>query len=117
MVETATLEGSEIRIGANSVDLSGRLRTPYGDWLYLTPLESGLLSCLAQHAGNPVTVSELLRKVWGCSSEAGGTAAQVKNCVWRLRNKLEPRPHEPRYLLAVRGHGYLLNTTVDTPSS
>ena len=117
MTETELRDGEVIQIGESSVDQTGRLMTPHGDWQYLTALESGLLACLNQHVGQPVSTSELLRQVWGCSTEDGGTAAQVKNCVWRLRRKLEPRPSEPQFLLSKRGRGYLLNTTVDAPSS
>lgn len=117
MTETELCGCEVIQIGENSVDQTGRLKTPHGDWQYLTSLEAGLLTCLYQHVDQSVSISELLRQVWRCSTEGGGTAAQVKNCVWRLRHKLEPHPSEPQFLLSKRGRGYLLNTTVDAPSS
>ena len=99
-----------ITIGLLSIDASARCARLMGQAVSLTALELDLLVYLARHADRPVSVWELLRQVWQCRSQLGGTAAQVKNCVKRLRQKIEPDPKRPCYLLTVRGHGYRLLT-------
>jgi DNA-binding response OmpR family regulator len=74
----------------------------------LTPLEFEVLSYLLRHQGRAVPALELLREVWRCRPQTGGTFAQVKNCVQRIRQKIEPDAKSPQYLLTVRGVGYSL---------
>ncbi len=99
-----------IRIGQLAIDLSTRQAILASQRHSLTTLEFDLLVYLAQHAGQTVSRTELLRQVWRCHDDAGGTAAQVKNCVKRLRQKIEPDPKRPCYLLTVRGYGYRMPT-------
>jgi DNA-binding response OmpR family regulator len=49
---------------------------------------------------------ELLRDVWGYSQLT--ITRTVDNYVAKLRNQLEPKPHDPRYLITVHGTGYQL---------
>jgi DNA-binding response OmpR family regulator len=37
----------------------------------------------------------------------------LKGCVHRLRGAIEPDPARPRYVLAVRGYGYMMPARVD----
>lgn len=76
----------------------------------LTSLESEVLAYFICHESRPISIVELLRQVWKSSPQFGGTVAQVKNCIVRLRQKIEPDPKRPRYLLTAYGHGYYLNT-------
>lgn len=99
-----------ITIGFLSIDPSARCAWLRGQVVSLTALELGLLVYLARRPGHPVSVWELLRQVWQCNSQIGGTTAQVKNCVKRLRQKIELDPKQPCYVLTVRGHGYRMLT-------
>jgi two-component system alkaline phosphatase synthesis response regulator PhoP len=74
----------------------------------LTKRELQLLTHLARRAGQVVPKEELLQEVWGCGAEACGMPAQVKNLVKRLRQKIEPDPENPRYLVTIYGHGYMV---------
>ncbi len=56
--------------------------------------------------GAIVSRDELLRLVWGYSNTP--TTRTVDNFIFRLRNKLEPDPHHPRYIRTVHGDGYRL---------
>jgi DNA-binding response OmpR family regulator len=76
-----------------------------GEPLRLTANEFRLLSCLVQHQGDAVTWELLLREAWGVESWEGGRE-MVKAAVYRLRQKLNDDPHEPRFIVAVRGVGY-----------
>ncbi len=54
------------------------------------------------------TYEELIAAVWG--DEIGHVEAEVNHLVYELRQKVEPDPNEPRFLQAVRGLGYRLET-------
>ncbi|HEY3058484.1 MAG TPA: response regulator transcription factor [Chloroflexota bacterium] len=70
----------------------------------LSPKEYQLLRILVRGAGHVFTASELLEQVWG--SEYAGQDEIVRANIYRLRQKLEPEPGEPRYILGRRGVGY-----------
>ena len=71
--------------------------------ILLTSREFELLAYLAKRTGRMVAGEELLREVWKCPPEAGGTEDQVKSCVKRLRRKVEPDPKRPVFLLSIAG--------------
>jgi DNA-binding response OmpR family regulator len=75
--------------------------------LRLTANEFRLLTCLVHHLGSPVTWEQLLREAWGVESWDGGRE-MVKAAIYRLRQKLDDDPNEPRFIVAMRGVGYRL---------
>jgi DNA-binding response OmpR family regulator len=91
-----------------SIDLDKERVCRWGKPIYLTPLEFRILAHLSQAEGKPVPPSELLRSVWSATLDTGGTMDQVKSCVKRLRKKIEPNVKHSKYLLSIKGHGYLL---------
>jgi two-component system, OmpR family, phosphate regulon response regulator OmpR len=68
----------------------------------LTEAETRLLKRLAANAHVAVDRMELARE----TADPSGRAVDVQ--VTRLRRKIEPEPKQPRYLLTVRGVGYML---------
>lgn len=70
----------------------------------LTPTEFQLLAALARQPGRIFTRAQLLDAVHGIAFESYERAidAHIKN----IRRKIEPNPHEPRYILTVYGVGY-----------
>jgi two-component system KDP operon response regulator KdpE len=72
----------------------------------LTPTEYRLLEILARKQGAAVAENELIQEVWG-KMETEETAA-VRRYIWLLRQKIEPDPAHPSYILTVRGFGYRL---------
>jgi DNA-binding response OmpR family regulator len=72
----------------------------------LTATEFHLLAALARQPGRILSRSQLLDAVHGVAFESYERAidTHIKN----LRRKIEPNPHEPRYLLTVYGVGYKL---------
>jgi two-component system phosphate regulon response regulator OmpR len=68
----------------------------------LTEAETRLLKRLAANAHVAVDRIELARE----TADPSGRAVDVQ--VTRLRRKIEPDPKQPRYLLTVRGVGYML---------
>ncbi len=98
----------QIRIGGLVVDLQRRVVTLRGNVVPLSPIEYSVLAYLAQRAGKPVSAEELLRAIWGKDLAHGGTTAQVRNCIYRLRKKLAPLSVPTDYIKTRRGWGHAL---------
>ncbi len=96
-----------VRVGELTIDLVARRVKCSGRPVQLSPEAFQLLACLAKRIGQAVSYDEILDEVWGYDSESG-TPAQVRNCVKRLRQKIEPDPHKPQYVISVRKFGYRL---------
>ena len=103
---SAALAPETIRFGAVEVDTRA-LRGRRGEVAFeLTPRELRVLTLLYQHAGEAVSRDRILMEVWG--QEYYGTTRTLDQLMVKLRQKLEPVPAEPRYLLTVHGLGYRL---------
>jgi DNA-binding winged helix-turn-helix (wHTH) protein len=82
-----------------------RVRSPRGEELALTAQETRLLAALAR-TGSIWSRQQLLEEVWGYATSVVTRA--VDNAVMRVRDKIEPDPQVPRFLLTERGAGYRL---------
>jgi two-component system KDP operon response regulator KdpE len=99
-------QSSVLHLNGIDVNLAKReTRGPHGE-IHLTPLEYRVLECLARHLGSIVIQNQLVREVWG--PERLGDTRSLRVCVKNLRNKLEPDPRKPRYLVTEAGLGYRL---------
>ena len=87
-----------------TVDLVRRHVTHKGQTVHLSPKEYDLLAYLVRHAGKVVTHGQLLREVWG--EPYGEEVQYLRVYVRQLRNKLEPDPAQPRFILTEPGVGY-----------
>lgn len=74
--------------------------------LYLTHREFELLQYLSERPGRIVHRDELLRDVWGYLDSP--MTRSVDNAILRLRKKIEPDVHHPRYIHTAVGGGYSL---------
>ncbi len=90
--------------GEIKIDLERRQVTVGGKSVELTPTEFDLLAVLARHPGRVFTRVELLDKVQGYAFE--GYERTVDAHVKNLRQKIEPDPKQPQYVLTVYGVGY-----------
>lgn len=72
----------------------------------LTPTEFEILYCLMQHINEAVSLSTLLKEVWGY--DADEDVRMVRVHVGGLRNKIELEPKTPKYLHTVTNVGYKL---------
>ena len=84
-------------------DVVGRRVCVLGTWTALTALEFRLLAFLAGHAAQVFSREELLERVWGYTV---GNLSTVTVHVRRLREKIEPDPAQPVFLVTVWGVGY-----------
>ena len=95
--------------GALTVDVERRtVSVDGGAATRLTPLELRLLQFLFARAGETVPAERLLLHVWGGRLE--GDRQALKQLVHRLRQKLEPDPAAPVFLVTEAGEGYRLET-------
>jgi two-component system KDP operon response regulator KdpE len=95
-----------LTLGSGSVDLEKRLASKDGEEVHLTAIEFRLLGCLAKHLGMVVTHKQLLQEVWGPTHVDDTHYLRVY--MKQLREKLEPDPVRPKYLLTETGVGYRL---------
>ena len=93
-------------LGETHVDLARRVASGPGGTVHLTPLEYRVLDCLARQSGMIVTARQLLREVWG--PDRTGDSGALRVCIKGLRDKLEPDPRRPRFLVTEAGIGYRL---------
>jgi two-component system response regulator VicR len=98
--------GEVLRAGDLVVDVPARQVTKDGKPVELSVREFDLLVHLMRHAGQLFSREQLLTQVWGYEY-VGDSARTVDVTVWRLRNKVEDDPREPKYILSRRGAGYL----------
>jgi two-component system response regulator VicR len=74
--------------------------------LHLTHREFEILQYLAGRQGHVVHRDELLRELWGYPQTP--FTRSVDNAIARLRKKIEPDVHHPRFIHTVHGDGYSL---------
>jgi two-component system KDP operon response regulator KdpE len=86
------------------VDLPNREVRLQGRHISLSPTEFRLLACLVRNAGIVVTHKSLLTEVWG--PDYVRDVRSLKLYVRYLRQKIEPDPGRPRYVLTEWGIGY-----------
>ncbi len=92
------------RFGDLEIDLAGHVVRQREVEVRLSPTEFLLLQQLVENAGKVLTHRMLLQSVWG--AEYGNETEYLRVYINRLRQKLEPDPAHPRYLLTEPGVGY-----------
>jgi two-component system KDP operon response regulator KdpE len=92
--------------GGLKVDLLRRQVSVGEKEVHLTPNEYRLLTTLVKNAGKVMTHHQLLREVWGPGTTQESHYLRVY--MNQLRQKLEPEPARPRFLLTEPGVGYRL---------
>ncbi len=75
----------------------------------LTHLEGAVYNYLKVHAGTVCSKEQIKSAVW--DHHAPGDSA-LQKIIERIRQKIEPDPDHPRYLIAVRGQGFMLREDV-----
>jgi two-component system KDP operon response regulator KdpE len=98
-----------LSLGPAHVDFSRRTAIGLAGTIHLTPLEYRVLECLARQDGMIVTSRQLLREVWG--PDRVGDSGALRVCIKGLRDKLEPDPRRPQFLVTEVGIGYRLRTS------
>ena len=101
----ATIHPSEgYQFGEVRVDFR-RAEVTQGDApLELSAREFQLLKYFIEHRGATLTREELLNEVWGYNAMPSTRTVDV-HVAW-LRQKIEPNPRHPQFVLTVHGMGY-----------
>ena len=92
------------KAGELSVDLVRRLVKVGDRDIKLSPKEYDLLRVLVQHAGKVLTHRFLLKELWDEVTDAQYLRVYVR----QLRQKIEPDPERPQFVLTETGIGYRL---------
>ena len=87
-----------------TVDIAQRKIIVNGERVKLTPTEFRLFALLVENAGRVLTHKQLLERVWGW--EYVDDLDHVRIYIWHLRQKIEPDPTQPRYIMTEPGVGY-----------
>ncbi|MFA5120052.1 response regulator [Zavarzinia sp.] len=88
------------------IDAAARTATVNGQAVKLSRREWDVLRVLVMDAGKVLTHRQILLKVWGPAQEEQTQYLWVY--IGHLRDKLEPDPARPRYILTEPGIGYRL---------
>ncbi len=99
--------GPGFHTGPLSIDFARRRVEVNGREISLTPTEYDLLKILITHRGKILTRQMLLKHLWGAEIHARTHSLHVY--VAQLRQKIEPVPERPRFILTVPGVGYRFN--------
>jgi two-component system KDP operon response regulator KdpE len=86
------------------IDFDHRIVIVNGAQIKLRPTEYRLLYHLVNNAGRTLTHEMILSKVWGY--EYRDESQYVRLYITYLRQKIEPDPGNPKYILTERGIGY-----------
>ncbi|MGE3345575.1 MAG: response regulator transcription factor, partial [Vicinamibacterales bacterium] len=101
----ATSAGQTVaQFGNIAVDFRKATVTRDGKVLELSAREFLLLKYFIEHREATLTRDELLNEVWGYHSMPSTRTVDV-HVAW-LRQKIEPNPRTPQYILTVHGLGY-----------
>src|ERR1700752_2655487 len=105
MRSVKSVENSDIQIGAWRVDPALDEISRDGQTTKLEPKMMQLLLCLAAHAGQVVSVEQLLDQVW---KDVVVTPDSVYHAVATLRRVLGDDSRDPLYIANVMRRGYRL---------
>lgn len=88
--------------GRIQINLSAREVVVEGEYVVLTPKEYELLRLFMERPRYVFSYEQLLERFW----EGVGDKHTIRVHLSRLRDKIEPDPNHPRYLVNVWGIGY-----------
>ena len=100
----ASAGATQLRFGDVVVDTRTAEVTRGGQVVEMSAREFLLLKYLLEHRGAVLTRDQLLNEVWGYRAMPSTRTVDV-HVAW-LRQKIEPNPRHPQYILTVHGLGY-----------
>jgi DNA-binding response OmpR family regulator len=89
------------------IDQQKHLATLHGEELEVTPTEFRLLVYFLSNPDRVLSPQELVREVQGYDADHWEARSIIRVHIRRLRQKLEPDPGNPNYIVTVRGAGYM----------
>jgi OmpR family response regulator RpaB len=107
---TPSLQASNqsiLKIGDLAIDTNKRQVLKEKKRIKLTGMEFNLLELLIKKAGERLSRSMILDRVWGYTPERYVDTRVVDVHISRLRSKLEEDPSNPDLIITARGTGYM----------
>jgi two-component system, OmpR family, alkaline phosphatase synthesis response regulator PhoP len=106
-VHGAVRDEGLIRVADLEIDVRGHQVARAGEPVALTHLQFQILVAMAAHPGQTFSRAQLLERLHGVAYDGYDRSidAHIKN----LRQRLEPNPADPVYILTVYGVGYKFN--------
>nr|WP_227500017.1 response regulator [Synechococcus sp. PCC 7335] len=98
---------SAIEIGQFVIDSSTRRAYIEGHNLRLTEIEFRLIELLASRPGHIFSRGDILEALWGYDANSAADTKTVDVHISRLRIKLNETTHNPKYIVTIRGRGYM----------
>lgn len=98
------------KTGKLIIDLAKRHVEINGKEIDLTPTEYDILKLLALNAGKVLTHRHIIKNIWNKGPDDEGADHLLRVTVSNLRNKLEPTPSRPAYIITEPAIGYRLKS-------
>ncbi len=95
--------------GQYRLDIPARKFTYKENEINLSPKEFRLLEVFLKRQGRALTRDEILNTVWGYNTFINPRG--IDRFITTLRNKIEPDPHNPRFIHTIREIGYKFEIT------
>jgi hypothetical protein len=122
----ASMLAERLGLGAipESPPAGGQLRLDDEDRLWIgdryvvtfSGLRLKLFRCLYEQAGQSVSTRAIVEKVYGEEYDAMQNQ-RIRQEISRIREAIEPKPNQPRYILTVREKGYRLQVSGEPENS
>jgi DNA-binding response OmpR family regulator len=96
-----------LKLRGINLDLQRHIATTNEQLLDLTLTEFKMLAYLMEHPDQVISPRQLVAAVQGYDADEHEARAIVRVHIRRLRQKIEPDPDQPVFVLNVRGVGYL----------
>ncbi len=103
-------ETTVFRAGKLCVDIAKHAVELDGGSLQLTPTEYEILKVLIVNVGKVVTQRQILKEIWNKTEDTEGASHLLRVTISNLRDKIEPNPDRPVYVLTEPGIGYRLHS-------
>ena len=102
-----SLSGTMIELGQLKVDPNTRRAFIGSHHLRLTEIEFRLLELLASKPGHIFSRGDILQALWGYDASSAADTKTVDVHISRLRIKLQDTTHDPKFIVTIRGRGYM----------
>ncbi len=112
----SAMDTRQLKVGDLLIDFrSHEVHREGGVPIPLSPSEFKLLAALASRLGEVIEYVALVRLGLGYDADSLEARELIKRHVFELRQKIEPDPASPQYILNVRGVGYRLAPSQSQP--
>lgn len=102
-----SVQSAVTKIGGLTVDPGARKAYIEGHDLRLTEIEFRLIELLASRPGYIFSRGDILESLWGYDASSAADTKTVDVHISRLRIKLNDTTRNPKYIVTIRGRGYM----------